>query len=395
MRVVLPTEYRFYQTSDGHVWTNQLQSYSFFKRYLSVFDQVIIISRVKKISSDTSGLKRVDGEGVSVVALPYYIGPFGFIFTALKIRLILKQNILREDAVILRLPSIIGSMAANVLIKKKQPFAISVVGDPYDAFSPGTFKNLFLPIIRYIFVKNLKKECLAAAALNYVAEKALQKRYPPKKNGRQFISIFSDVELPVSAYKKRIISYKGGDFKLITIGSMENNHKGIDLLIQASAQCQKKFPFISINIIGDGREKEKLEKLAKKLDVHNITFNGQMPHNRHFYQLLDNSHLFVLPSRAEGLPRALLEAMARSLPCISTKVGGIPELLPKTELVRPSDVSALADKIINVIENPLALSRMSVFNYQRSLKYKNKYCEKKQISFYQRIKSITAQNILK
>ena len=58
---------------------------------------------------------------------------------------------------------------------------------------------------------------------------------------------------------------------------------------------------------------------------------------------LDAADVFVLPSRQEGLPRAMIEAMARSLPCVGSDVGGISELIPDW-VVPPNDPQALALK---------------------------------------------------
>ena len=90
-----------------------------------------------------------------------------------------------------------------------------------------------------------------------------------------------------------------------------------------------------------------------------MTFLGQLPAGEMVRAQLDKADLFILPSKTEGLPRALVEAMARALPCIGTTVGGIPELLPSEDLVPPGDVKALAETIEDVLRRPERLAKMS------------------------------------
>jgi glycosyltransferase involved in cell wall biosynthesis len=79
--------------------------------------------------------------------------------------------------------------------------------------------------------------------------------------------------------------------------------------------------------------------------------------------------LFVLPSLTEGLPRALLEAMARGLPAIATRVGGVPELLPSECLVPPGDTGALEKKIHDVMYDAAALNVWARRNRDVALGY--------------------------
>src|SRR5690606_12476224 len=109
---------------------------------------------------------------------------------------------------------------------------------------------------------------------------------------------------------------------------------------------------IRLRVVGDGRYREILENLARQLGVwDNVAFVGRLP-AAEVRRELDNADLFVLASRTEGLPRAMIEAMARGLPCLGTRVGGIPELLPDDCLVPPDSPDELAGRIACIVENP-------------------------------------------
>jgi glycosyltransferase involved in cell wall biosynthesis len=79
--------------------------------------------------------------------------------------------------------------------------------------------------------------------------------------------------------------------------------------------------------VGDGPERPRLQRLSKELGVlEKVTFTGFVPHSK-VPEFLRKASVFVLPSRFEGLPNALLQAMAAALPCVATSVGGVPDVI--------------------------------------------------------------------
>jgi len=99
--------------------------------------------------------------------------------------------------------------------------------------------------------------------------------------------------------------------------------------------------------------------------------------------------MFVLPSRVEGLPRAMIEAMARALPCIGSSVGGIPELLAPEDIVPPGDIKALADKIREVLSTPGRLEKMSARNLEHARQYSEDALRINRNRLYRHLKEIT------
>src|SRR5690606_2722669 len=104
---------------------------------------------------------------------------------------------------------------------------------------------------------------------------------------------------------------------------------------------------------------------------------------------LDQADLFVLASRTEGLPRAVIEAMARGLPCIGTSVGGIPELLPTEDLVPPGDADTLARKISEVSRSPERMAAMSRRNLKKAADYRDDVLRQRRNAFYEIVKERT------
>jgi len=95
--------------------------------------------------------------------------------------------------------------------------------------------------------------------------------------------------------------------------------------------------------------------------------------------------LFLLVSRTEGLPRALIEAMARGLPCITSRVGGMPELLDNSALVPANDVNALAEKIREFIETPGLAQEQAKRNLAVAREYTDDFLAEKRRIFYSEI----------
>jgi len=129
--------------------------------------------------------------------------------------------------------------------------------------------------------------------------------------------------------------------------------KGLDLLIMSLPEVLKRRPAARLLLLGEGPERKALEKLARTVDVADrVVFVGQRPDVRTCLQLMD---VFVLPSRWESAPYALLEAMASARPIVATRVGGMPEMLDDGRcgaLVEPEDPDALARAILDVLQKP-------------------------------------------
>lgn len=134
---------------------------------------------------------------------------------------------------------------------------------------------------------------------------------------------------------------------LLTVGRLEAV-KGHDLLITACAMLAARGRPCRVVIVGEGSERAALERQAKAAGIADrVIFEGSLPPEA-IRKRLHASDLFVLPSRSEGMPLALLEAMATGTACIATRVGGVPEMAgDAARLVRPEDprdlVAAIAE----------------------------------------------------
>lgn len=137
---------------------------------------------------------------------------------------------------------------------------------------------------------------------------------------------------------------------VISVGRLDPV-KGHDILLRAFAQVLEHVPGARLVIVGDGGYRPVLERLAAELGVDDsVEFTGDLDAGAVRDRLAD-AGVFVLPSRSEGLPLALIEAMAAGLPAVATAVGGVPEIVtPGTGLlVQPEDPVRLASTLSHVL----------------------------------------------
>jgi glycosyltransferase involved in cell wall biosynthesis len=387
MNVVVALEHRFDRTPDGRVWTQTTFPYSFWTRYLQVFDSVRVVARVRDVPNLPSDWKEANGEGVSFAAIPYYIGPWQYLLKAWQVWRSARNAVNANDAVILRVGSTIASPIQSMLRQTGRPYAVEVVADPYDVFAPGSVKHPLRPFFRRSSPRQLRRHCVQAGAAAYVTKEALQQRYPCPN----FSVGVSDVDLPERALvSSSRLPRQGGTFNLIFVGTMAQLYKAPDVLINAVAACVQEGIDLKLTLIGDGKHRSELEARAKSLGLgERVSFLGQLCGGDAVMAQLDLADLFVLPSHQEGLPRAMVEAMARSLPCIGSTVGGIPELLPPEDLVPPGNVAALASKIREVATNPERRAQMSARNLQKAIEYRDEALREQRNEFYRYVREMT------
>jgi glycosyltransferase involved in cell wall biosynthesis len=143
----------------------------------------------------------------------------------------------------------------------------------------------------------------------------------------------------------------GGEANILCVGRLVPE-KGQLVLVTAMAKLQARGVRARLHFAGDGPSRGPLEALARSLGVTRaVTFHGSINQDR-LKGLLAIADVFVLPSFAEGIPVALMEAMSMEIPCVSTFVAGIPELIESGTdglLVPPSDADLLADAIERLI----------------------------------------------
>jgi glycosyltransferase involved in cell wall biosynthesis len=394
MKLLIALEQRFARGADGQFCAEGPANYGFWSRYLEIFDELVVLARVSADQQACLEEARADGPSVSFCELPDYRGPWQFLRNLPELKATVRQAVVKCDAYILRVPGLIAPLAWHEIRRLGKPYALEVVGDPWDALGPGTWPNVFRPIFRRAAARHLRAACQGAIAIHYVTGKALQRRYPARKNvyavgfpDALMDSVFAPPTVLEERYRRieelaGTRKFRGTRFHIGFIGSLSILYKGPDVLLRAASLCRSRELNFEIVLVGDGRYAGAMRALASQLGLADRTkFLGQLPFRKAVFDFLDSVDLFVMPSRAEGLPRALLEAMARGCPCIGSEVGGIPELLAPVDIVPAGDPEALADKILDVAGNPQRLKQMARRNLERARQFRPELLEEARRDF--------------
>jgi glycosyltransferase involved in cell wall biosynthesis len=248
--------------------------------------------------------------------------------------------------------------------------------------------------------------CADASAACYVTRDALQRRYPPKAGSLAFA--ISSVRIPRESFADGALleARLGGlaemtsegarrqtPFRLGFMGMMEHLYKAPDIVLRAVAICARQGLNVTLDMVGDGGCRPGLGRLAARLGIARIVrFLGALEPGASVFGFLDSIDLFVLPSRVEGLPRAMIEAMARGCPCIGSSVGGVPELLSAEDLVPPGDVAALARKITDVLSDTERMACMAVRNWKASKEYLPEVLGPRRQAFYHKVRELAEKS---
>ncbi len=154
----------------------------------------------------------------------------------------------------------------------------------------------------------------------------------------------------------------------LVIASVGRLHpvKGFANLLTAVQSVRARFPDVFLWLVGDGELRIRLEAQARQLGLDDVVvFTGtrlDVP------EILTAVDIFTLASHVEGMPNAILEAMAAGLPVVATQVGGVPEIVVDGQtglLVPPADNTALAQALLKLLEDVSLRQRFGLTGRQR------------------------------
>ncbi len=352
-----------------------------YERYRHFGDKVSFVIRTRK-SSKTDVYDRLPDE-LRVVSFPDFKSPELFVSNYGEAKRIILGEAKKADFLVLRV-SLAASIAERYARKHGIPYLYECVGCSWDSMWNHSVLGKVLAPVSYL---SQRASIRRAPYVHYVTTDFLQRRYPTKGKsvGCSDVRIGAPTSTIINRRLERIADLSNKSTVILgTAAAVDVRYKGQETVLRAMPLLASK----GINVVyrlagGNYRNSTFLYDLAVRLGVDNkIEFLGalskeQMPV---FYDSLD---VYVQPSRQEGLPRSVVEAMSRACPVIGSDAGGIPELISSEQVFRKGSQRCFARSLTALLTGDIA--KVAVNNYYEAKKYSEAVLSEEIASFYRMV----------
>jgi len=394
LRLLFVHGIRLKECRDGNYYTHPSYNMGVWSRYLCLADELTIVASKESKVYDSEYAKAhfsyLDRESINVILVPDLTSSYGSFLSVARRKVrkkAIREAVLRSDRVIARVPSDNSNVAIKYARKLNKPYLVEVVGCPWDALWNHSIKGKIIAPLMFLATKRVVRQSEYAL---YVTNEFLQRRYPCDG-----VNIgCSDVALPQldeGVLLKRLekIRNLSNEKPIIigTIAAVDVRFKGHEYVIKAISRLNKQGYKFEYHLAGDGDDSY-LKLVAEEQGVGDeVKFLGPLPHEEVF-QYLDNVDIYIQPSKQEGLPRALVEAMSRGCPALGSKTGGIPELLNKDFIFQKGAV----DEICALLErlDKETMYEEAIRNFEKAKEFDRDLLERRRTAFY---KLFTRQSI--
>lgn len=294
----------------------------------------------------------------------------------------LENVIIQSDIVLVRLPSVLGFIAAKVAIDNNKKIIVEQVGNAKEAMN--TQGSLLGKIVAPFFEMINKRIVKNADYVSYVTLSKIQKDYP----SLAFQSSISDViieyvcrpsELELSRFNEELL-------KIGVIGGFDVRYKGQDVVLKAVSLLDETIKNnIEIYLVGKGNSRWLIEE-AKRLGLNaNLKYVGSKESGNEVFVFLKTLGLYIQPSFTEGMPRALLEAMSVGCPVLGSNVGGIPDVINEDFLHKPGDFKMLSKQISQLFNDRNLLKKEAKRSLEIVKPFQKSKLDEKRKAFYTQI----------
>ncbi len=373
---------------NGTVYAYGAFPYSLWRdRFLPHFENIEVIGREKPYEDETAEkLDISSGPNIAHTLLPNINSPLKRILQGGKTYNRIEERVKTADAVIIRGPVEFGMLAAKAARKQGIPYAVEMSGCAFDHtwYHGSLIGKLYAPV-KYLRARAMVRN---ADAVIYVTHHFLQKRYPTKGTASYASNV--EIEPPErDTLNRRLkkIQDQRGPVIIGLIGNFGNKLKGLSVALRALHEVQEERIDFRFRVLGKG-EPQKWETLIRDLGLAGkVEFSGTLPGGNPVLQWLDDLDFYIQPSFHEGLPRALIEAMSRGLPALSSDAGGSDELLEPDNIHRRGDAVSFARRLVQTLNDREWQLAQAARNFEISKEYHHDILNERRFQFWKEFKN--------
>jgi glycosyltransferase involved in cell wall biosynthesis len=386
MKLLYICGYQFIKI-DGVNYTTPSSGNEFWSQYTDVFEEIDVLGEPYRTSPNMMKTVPITRNDVNIKIIPSNTRP-NELKNDFKVKKELKTAIKDAEAILIKVGTRKAIMAIKYAKKYNKPYMIGVTGDLNRqlTMSNNRLRRLYAPII----YKNTLKAIKDCKFGTYVTQEYLQKTYPIQGK----MCGFTDTVVPyvsdgvLDKRLNRINSLKDDSSIIVgLIGYYKTNAKGLDTIIESMEYLHNSQ--IKLHILGVGTKEDQLKwiEFGKEHGVKNIYFDEPVSGVENVFEWIDQIDICVLPSRSEGLPRSIVEAISRGCPCIVSNVCGMPELVDDKWLHEPEDFKKLAELLDLMIRDKSNMIEAAQRNHAHSKSYSSENIKRKRNDFFNEFKN--------
>lgn len=363
-----------------------------FSRYFAVVDKLVIM--VRTYTSDKTyqelNMKPLTLDNIEVIEVDNLNSPKGYLIDKVVFEKRLPNLLKNVDMIFARMPSNISNVVLKFALKIHKPYLVEVGGDAWDSFWNHSIMGKIVAPSMYA---NEKKYVAKADFATYVTEEYLQKRYPNHNKTTNCSNVYLE-PMEENVLRERLNRIENMDSQHIVFGQalhlIDVRYKGAHLFVKAMGKLKEKGIIVEYQLVGDGTGNF-IKKQAEKYGVsEQIKYLGILK-KEEIFEWLKQIDVYVQPSKQEGLPRSVIEAMSTGSAAIGSNIAGIPELLDKECLFDPDkneEIVAAVERMFDKKE----LSRQSKRNFEKAKKYNIEDIEKRRRKIFEEYRDCVLKN---
>ena len=376
MKLLFVHDGPIFQGEDGRYY--EYSYHGLLERYSYIADEITFLMRVYPLTANNAGTPVP--EEIRVVSVPNFKTPRTYFTQRKTAERIIKEEMQRADCAILR-GSSCSSIAQKYAERYHVPYIYECVGCTWDSlWNYSILGKLMAPWSFFQAKKRIRK----SPYVYYVTNEFLQKRYPTNGISVGCSNVIID-PISDSVLQNRLTRIDQLQINrtvvLGTAAAIDVRYKGQEYVIRAISELKQEGYQLEYHLAGGNQKNSTyLKDLAKTFGVEDeVIFCGSLNADemKSFYDSLD---VYIQPSKQEGLPRSVIEAMSRGVPCLGSNIAGLPELLTQDCLFRKGDVTAIKECIRRMLN--ANMKEIAIRNFEKAKEYEADILRMKREKFY-------------